>query len=196
MARSGRSLPRIPPMELIYLAWATPEEFEVLMNGILHEDPALSGFSTEQQRALFPIWMKKGDAKQLASLLARRPKWLKAGYRVLAEYDAANGDVADAVDLMERYLPLPRVPQPPAMTHDEAARRFGDDDGDIAAGLALYAEAAKAGRDDDAVQTLRELSGKPGCPGYVHYLEGQLLVKEQKIPEAWNALEQCAGDQR
>jgi tetratricopeptide (TPR) repeat protein len=178
-------------MQLVYFGWAAPEEFRAQIGEVLREDPALSLFTPEQLGRLFPIWMAKGDAGQLANLLERHPQWLKAGYRTLAQYDAANGDLPDAVDLMERYLPPPRVPPAPAMSHDEAVSRFAEDPGDLPAGMALYEQAMLAGREGDALEALRAMSGNPGCPGYVHYLEGQLLVKEQKTAEAWKALAQC-----
>jgi tetratricopeptide (TPR) repeat protein len=178
-------------MQMVYFGWATPAEFKEQMDEILHDEPALRHFDAGELRRLFPIWMEKGDARQLAYLLARRPAWLVAGYRTLARYDASTGDYPEAVDLMERYLPPPRIPQPPAMTQAEAASRFQEDHGDIAAGLALYTDAAAAGREAEALATLEAMAGNPGCPGYVHYLQAQLLVKEEKLPEAWKALDQC-----
>ena len=175
-------------MELVYFGWAAPEEFKPAIEEILHEDPALARFSPGQLQRLFAIWLEKGDAQRLAFLMARRPDWLKAGYRTLARYDAARGDFAGAVDLMERNYAPPRLPRAAAMTHAEAAGRFAEDPGDVAAGLALYAEAVAAGRDFEALDTLREISGGPG---YVHYLEGQLLVKQGRLAEAWKALDQC-----
>jgi tetratricopeptide (TPR) repeat protein len=183
-------------MQLVYLGWATPAEFESEIAEMLHENPSLRGFTPAELKRLFPIWMSKGDASQLASLMERRTEWLAAGYRALAEYDVSKGNLADAVGLMERYLPQPPTPPKaptPMMSHAEAARRFEEDNGDLAAGMVLYNEAMAAGREDDALETLRRLSATnpAGCPGYVHYLEGQLLVKQQKLPEAWKALTQC-----
>ena len=185
------------PMKLVYFAWATPAEFKGEIEEILHEDPVLRNFKPAELRRLFPIWMNKGDAQQLASLMMRRPEWMKVGYRSLADYYASKGDLADAVDVMERYLPPPSVPAIPAMTREEAATRFQDDNGDMAAGMVLYEAAMAAAREDAALQTLRRLSAgnRTNCPGYIHYLEGQLLVKQQNIPEAWKALAQCP-DQR
>jgi hypothetical protein len=185
-----------PSMQMVYLGWATPVEFKAQLDEILHEDPALRRFGMEQLRRLFPLWMDKGDPQRMAFLMQRRPEWLKAGFRTLARFDAARGDMADAVDLMERYLTAPRLPAGLEISHAEAARRFGEDNGDAAAGMALYDEAMAAGREDEALETLRGLSASSGCPGYVHYLEGQLLVKESRIDEAWKALAQCPdGDQ-
>ncbi len=179
------------PMQLVYFEWAVPDEFKARLADILRDDPALARFSTEQLRGLFPIWMEKGEVARLAFLMSSHPEWLKAGYRALAKYDAARGDLADAVDLMERYLPLPRVPQPAAMTHAEAAKRFEADNGDIAAGMVLYYEAIAAGREKDALETLKGMGATPGCPGYVHYLAGRLLAKEEKIDQAWKEFDLC-----
>jgi tetratricopeptide (TPR) repeat protein len=180
-------------MQLVYFGWATPEEFQARIAEVLHEDPGLRHFSPAELRRLFAIWMNKGDARELESLLVRKPQWLKVGYRALADYDASNGDVPGAVDLMERYLTPPRVPPAPAMMHEEAARRFDEDRGDLAAGMALYYEAMTAGRTGDALDILRRLSGESpkDCPAYVHYLEGHLLARAGKMEEAWRELAQC-----
>jgi tetratricopeptide (TPR) repeat protein len=177
-------------LQLVYFGWATPEEFKQELAGILREDPDLSRFGEGQLSALFPIWMGKGDPAQLGDLLMRHPRWLKAGYRTLAGIDAAKMDFVDAVDLMEKYLPAPRIPPAPQMDHAEAVRRFQEDNGDTAAGMALYQAAITAGREADALQTLRALAASPSCPAYVRYLEGQLLVKQGDPGEAWKALDQ------
>jgi O-antigen ligase/Flp pilus assembly protein TadD len=184
-------------LEMVCFGWAPPEEFKAQIDAVLREDPALERFSAGQLRRLFPIWMEKGDAQRLALLLAQRTEWLAAGYRTLAEYDAESGNLADAVALMERYLPAPRVPSVTGLRHEEAARRFEEDQGDLAAGLTLYSEAMAAGRDDEALETLQRMSANADCPAYAHYLEGQLLVKQGKLGEAWKQLDQYAeGDPR
>jgi tetratricopeptide (TPR) repeat protein len=137
--------------------------------------------------------MTKGDASQLASLLARRPEWLKLGYRPLAYYEASKGDLADAVDLMERYLPRPPIPAAPSMRDGEAERRFAEDNGDVAAGLALYNQAIAAGRNAAALEILQRLNPAAPAPrpAYLHYLEAQLWLKQGKNDQAWTALAQC-----
>ena len=47
-----------------------------------------------------------------------------------------------------------------------------------------------AGREDEALATLRRLSegSRSDCPGYIHYLEGQLLMKRHMTAEAWKEL--------
>ncbi len=174
-------------MQLVYLGWAAPEEFTADLDELLRQDPALARFNTGQLRGLFAIWMNKGDPARLAGMIGQSPEWLKAGYRMLAEYDASREDFADAVGLMERYLPprpMPRIPAP-QMSRAEAAQRFQEDSGDVAAGMALYGEALAAGREEEALEALRRMSGNLGCPAYVYYLEGQLLVKEGKLGDAW-----------
>lgn len=178
-------------LQMVYLGWATAGEFREELGDILHEDPGLHLYTVDQLKKLFPIWLNKGDAEQLASLLQRRPDWLRVGYRTLAEYDAGRGEWWDALDLMERYLPAPKVPEV-AMSEGEAARRFAQDKGDVAAGMALYHQAIVAGRDADALDALEGMSASRGCPGYVHYLEGQLLVKQEKMAEGWRELEAYA----
>ena len=178
-------------MELIYFGWATPEEFKQQVGEMLHDDPGLNSVRGEQLRKLFGLWMSKGDAQGLVFLLERRPEWRRAGYRALASYEAARGDLADAVELMEQYLSPPQTPDGATMRHAEAASRFRHDELDIAAGMALYQEAIGAGRDTEALETLQLMSARPGCPAYVHYLAGQLCVKHGRMQDAWKELEQC-----
>jgi O-antigen ligase len=178
-------------MELDYLGWATPEEFRGKLGQLLSVDPGLTRFDAAQLQALFPLWMSKGDAPGLAQMMPLHAGWVAAGYRTLAEYDAASGNTAGALALMQRYLPPPRIPQPPAISHEDAANRFAEDHGDFAAGLALYDETVAAGHGDDALQILQGLSQQPGCPAYVHYLQGVLLAKMGRTQEAWQALRDC-----
>jgi len=178
-------------MDLEYLGWATPGEFRTRMAQLLGEDPGLRRFDAAQLQALFPLWMSKGGAPGLAQMMPLHPEWMAAGYRTLAEYDAAGGNTAGALALMQHYLPVPSLPQPAAMSHDEAAQRFAEDHGDFAAGLALYDEAIAAGREEEALQILQGISAQPGCPRYVHYMQGQLLAKMGRTQEAWQALDAC-----
>ena len=179
-------------MDLAALGWAAPVEFTGELSGLLAGDPELKQFNQDQLQALFKLWMSKGDPKQLAPLLASHPVWMQAGYRVLAEHEAATGDTTAALALMLRFLSAPRVPPTPAISHDEAAQRFAQDAGDIAAGMALYADAIAAGRTVEALETLRGMSGQPDCPPYVHYLEALALAKNGDTTGAWTALQSAA----
>jgi O-antigen ligase len=178
-------------MRLVYLGWATPEDFKVRLGEVLHEDPGLSKYRGDDLKRLFEDWSQKGDVQQMAFLLERHPEWLRAGYRPLAEYDAAHGDVADAVRLMEAYLQRPQRPPVLKLDIKEADRRFLADPGDVAAGIAEYQRAAAAKDEPKALAVLRRMSGEPHCPGYVHYAAAQLLLKHGDMATAWSELRQC-----
>jgi O-antigen ligase len=184
-----------PSMQLIYFGWATPAEFKAQCAAILHADPALSHFGADQLRRLFPIWMNKGDPRQMAALLARHPQWLAAGYRTLAQYDAAKSDFADATVLMSQYLPPPPIPPALAIPPAEAARRFAADPTDIPAGISLYSQAAKNTQDTQALDILRQMTAIPNCPPYIHYLEARLFQKTGDLQAAWNSFAQCPSPQ-
>jgi tetratricopeptide (TPR) repeat protein len=179
-------------MELAFLGWTAPEEFQARMDETLRDDPELTRYDTVQLRALFPLWMMKGNATALAAIMSRHPLWMAAGYRALADYDATRGDYAGAIALMEDNVPPPPIPPPaPPIPHDEAAGRFAEDHGDFAAGMALYSEDIAAGQTDAALQILQVLNAQPGCPAYVHIEAGRLLARQGREQEAWQALKQC-----
>ena len=56
-----------------------------------------------------------------------------------------------------------------------------------AIGYALYRAQDKAGRLDDALQTIRHFSERTGSPAYFKYLEAQLWAEKQNYERAWKA---------
>jgi hypothetical protein len=53
----------------------------------------------------------------------------------------------------------------------------------------LYRAQERAGRIDDALQTVRHFSDRKGTPAYWKYLEAELWAEKQNYDRAWKAWE-------
>ncbi|HEX4085455.1 MAG TPA: O-antigen ligase family protein [Chthoniobacteraceae bacterium] len=179
-----------PVLSLITLRGATQAEFPGCLAGILARDPALSRFTVAQRALIFELWFENGQPARMAALLLQNPGLLESGYRSLAEYKASQGDFAGAVALMQRFYPPPLLPRVFGISHPEAAQRFADNPGDIAAGMSLLHDAEEAGQTAEAIRILGLLAKNPNCPAYVQWLAGGLLAKQNRLDAAWRAFDQ------
>ncbi len=144
----------------------------------------------EQRSKLFVYWSDHGDSVQLTAFLNAHPELLDFGWRGMAKEKAAAGEFRGAFELAQRYGPRPAMPQvPETAAADSLQRALIADPNDYLAALALFQLQAREGKKNDALITVRRLTGKPGTPPYFHFLEAEAWAANGDWEHAWKAWE-------
>jgi O-antigen ligase len=177
-------------LALPYLARISGAEFNRALAKILENDPELKSFSEPEKFVLFSYWSDRGDAAELAHAVDEHPAWLQYAWFGLAKYRAGTGDFHAAYDLAQRYgepVALPRVPSVSGSDVLKLESQYRVAPDNFAIGYELYRAQQKAGRIDDALQTVRHFSERSNSPLYFRYLESELWAEKQNYDRAWNA---------
>ncbi len=179
---------------LVFLAQATPEEFDQELRKLMFDDPALQTLTSGQRATLFVRWAKMGDRALFEQKLRENPGWMDTAWRgwaaVLAEHDA----FAEACGLVQRFAPPPALPSVlPTGNLAELHRRLLLTTNDFSAGYALYCRDLARHDPEDALSTLEKLTVQRDCPRYFHFLEARLCAERGAWPQAWRAWKQYLG---
>ena len=178
-----------PALEIVYLDHALPGEARDCINTVLQSDPSLRLFDDGEKTAFFRIWAANGGTEELLRRLPDNASWQPFAWRQAAAAFAGRGDFKSACEWAFRYLPRPALPE--KLPGDMAAlrRRLVSRPDDYAAAYAL--QAALAGQRDEAgaLDVLRSVTGRAGCPAYFRYLEADMAFRLGDSPGAWNALQ-------
>ena len=175
---------------LIFLREAESVEFQIELQQLLADDPALRAFTPDELKLLFALWYGKGDKLWLAQTLQEHSEWKKIAWRQLARVYADYQDYRQAFETADQFLPQidKAESSSPSESPVELALRFRTNPTDLSAGEALALALAREGKIDGALSTLRAMRDLPGSPKYLPALEGRLWAKEQDWKRAWNAV--------
>ena len=175
---------------LIFLREAESVEFQIELQQLLANDPALRAFTPDELKLLFAFWYEKGDKLWLAQTLQEHPEWKKIAWRQLARIYAYYQDYRQAFQTADQFLPQANNAESssPSESPVELALRFRNNPTDPRVGEALALALVREGKIDGALSTLRAVRDLPGSPKYLPALEGRLWAKEQDWKRAWNAV--------
>ena len=183
---------QFPGCTLAFLHHAGPLEFDIELRRLIAADPELSTFSAPKRKELFAIWVDRGDQAWLAGSLRAHPDWMAVGWPSLARIAAGQGNFEEAYRLVEQFAPplpsLPSAQRPENLIR--AQERFAADAGDLDAGLACYADQLRAGKNDEALVTVKLLIGARARSRWLWRLEAQLWAQKGEWQKAWQSLEQ------
>lgn len=172
---------------LQFLSVATPLEFELEAGRLLDEDPKLARLEARERTELFTLWSQRDPAGFTAEM-SRHPDWLGDGWLLLARAEAAQGQYREALQLAQRFGPKPPLPNlqegRPLATLE---REFFLNRGDLLKGLALYRAQRLAGKNQDALETVRKLGALSSPPYYLQELESELEGELGHWEQAWVA---------
>ena len=101
--------------------------------------------------------------------------------------------VANTAQAYGEPVALPRVSSNADLLQLESQYRVAPDN--FAIGYELYRAQQKAGRIDDALQTVRHFSERANSPAYWKYLEAQLWAEKQNYERSWKAWESFHASQ-
>jgi hypothetical protein len=183
-------------LALPYLSQLTGAEFNRALGEVINNDSELTSFTETEKLALFSLWSERGDGEMLAHEVEKHPAWLSYAWFGIAKYDASKNDFRTAYDLTQKYgepAPMPRISSGATnQSGSELVRlesQFRGSPDSYLIGYQLYRAQKKAGRTDDALQTVRHFSERKGTPAYWRYIESQLWAEKQNYERAWKAWE-------
>lgn len=179
---------RNPDYFLEFLRQADRLECDLLIGLLIEAEPKLESFSSAQRNALFSIWFRQGDRPLLLSKLLANPDWQREGWRWLALLYAEAKDYKRACEIARESSlrpAMPRLVATKALAELERIFRVRRDD--IDAGLQLYSAQHSAGKNKEALETLQALQAVPNAPGYLAFIEAELLEESGDWEQAWKA---------
>lgn len=187
MAALGRSNPAV---ELPVYEQIEPPESGWRIDEALQADPQLRRFGNAAQRVRFlRIWAQRGDVRKLAAEMRARPDWQALGWHWWADACARMGDFRQAVEIVGRFAPGPKLPPAPVhpRTNEDLLSASVGSPADPALALQMYY--ARAAMPQAAREAVGRVAGQKNCPAYFHWLNARLLAEAGEWEGAWRAWE-------
>jgi hypothetical protein len=172
---------------LEWLATASPAEFHAELEKLL-ADGSLQRWSPAQLDRLFASWLRTGDRAGLIEALKTNVQWETIGWKHLAAAYAASRDFKQACATVRQFQASPQLPEVSTRDRVEAELQFARNPKDIITGLQAYRAEAQDRDWDAALFTLDRLGSLPDAPAYLLWLRADILEKQERWSEAWNAL--------
>ncbi len=180
-----------------YLDGATPPQFEAALTALLAHDPGLASFPEGEKRRLFQLWSEHEPRAALILAVAQHPEWQEFAWPGLARAHAARHEYAEAWQLVRQHSAPPTLPQASAGESRPALQqKFLTLPNDFATGYALYRAQVEAGRSNEALNTIRHFTERPGIPAYFYYLEAEAWAKNENWERAWEAWQKYQASHR
>ncbi|MEM9281787.1 MAG: O-antigen ligase family protein [Verrucomicrobiota bacterium] len=189
----GRISDNRPDLKLVYLGNVPKPIFEQEVQQILSLDPELSMFTTSARKVLFRQWSQRGNKEELMIRLAQNPTWREAGWELLADFYAQNGDPQAAIVTAMEQLTPPMLPTIVPTNSIESARAdflADHENADPALGIQIYHMEKARGDTESAHAFLKKVAEMPGCPSYVYYLLAEYMTTEKNYEDAWRYMKQ------
>lgn len=183
-----RDLATDPKLKLIYLANATSDDFNEVLQDLLANFPVLQCFTGPEKVQIFKLWYARGDKTLLISRLESNIDWQKVGWPVLAAHLAVKSEFENACQLVFKNLHPPAFVSPRKADLAELERNFLHNTTDVVRGLELYEMQKNKGLWDPALITLRQITELPKFPDQVHYERALMLYRKKEYAKAWEAL--------
>lgn len=180
-----------PKLTLAYLQYASPSEFNWLLNALLGQHPTLAVFTPQEKLRTFQIWSEKGDVAKLIRMLEDNLEWRREGWTVLATQKAKEGDFQGAYDLAMHHVRVPTKLGSASVEADKVpdlAKKFDRNPADILQGFVLYEAQRKHDRDDEARATLERLAQLPTVPARVYFERATLFAEKSDYTRAWEGI--------
>jgi O-antigen ligase len=177
-----------PKITIEFLEAADPAQFQSMLHETLARDPSLSQFSFSQKRRVFAVWSRQNPMDNLLRAVQAHPEWREFAWPGLARYEAENGRFAAAWQLVRRYAPAPALPEiSDGDLLPDLVQRFSVNPDDYDVGFRLYHAQIVAGKTDDALDTVRHFTARPGSPAYFNFLEAEAWAGKQNWERAWQS---------
>ena len=190
MRDSLRLLASDSKLKLLYLNNAQHgPDFDQVLQSLLVEHPTLDDLTPREKATLFSQWYLKGDQAQLIAQLERNAEWRLAGWSVLAEHRASQGDFHGAFQLATEHVPAPMESVIHGDDLEQLQRAFAMEPTDIRRGLELYeVQKQHPEQTDLALATLEKVAALPGAPVRLLYEEAILYSRKRDFSHAWEKM--------
>lgn len=176
-----------PRLLSFYLSNLKPEMFRPTLASILAGNPDLEGWNETSLAPLLLNWARKGDPGSLESALESHPQWWPSGWPLLTQLRAKSGKTREALDLAQKFLPLPPLPDEPCPPK-EAESRWYRSPRDYAAAYVLSETRRQNGDLTGARVVLEKITERPETPSYFWWLRFRIESEEKRDGAAWESL--------
>lgn len=174
---------------IVFLQNAEPGEFQIEVSDLLHDDPDLRQFDSDNLKNIFTAWYRNGDKLGLARALQEHPNWQKIAWRELARILADYEDYQQAYETAAKFAPAPELPVvSPGTSVESLALRFHANRNDPGDGMILAEAQAQQGNVDDALATLDVLAAQPKPNPALYLLQARLWSQKANWEKAWQAM--------
>jgi O-antigen ligase len=178
-------------LAIAFLERLNGPQFMPALRRLLERDPDLQTLTRAERVRLFDLWAERGDADELAAFIEAHPDDGAIAWRGVAKSRAAKRDFRGAYDLAQQFGTKPALPQPETDSSiEELERAFYATPSNYAVGFALYEAQMRAGKLDDALNTLRHFTDDASAPAYFRYLEAEAWAAKGDWERAWLARQQ------
>jgi hypothetical protein len=154
-------------------------------------DPQLARFTEVQRREILVRWAQL-DGKATLAFLSKNPKVVEESWMISMAALAASGQKGAALKVAREHYPDMEVPKLTLYGPSDPAslkQRVKDDPKDLEAGVALLRSELDDKDDAAALATLELLTKDPNPPPFVSWWRAELLVRVNKMDEAWDAFQ-------
>jgi O-antigen ligase len=198
MMRMSLSAPNLGPLILpfiqdrpalvsLYLSRLPPEKFQPALAALLAGNPELDGWKKDDIADLLIAWAQRGEAGSLLPVLEKKFAWWDAGWPVLAQLWAKGGRTKEAVQLVNKYLPPPTLPDD-LVPANQAESRWYRSPRDYGAAYVLAESRRTKGDLVGARVVLEKITERPEAPAYFWWLRARVETEEGRFVPAWESL--------
>ena len=176
-----------PELVSLYLTRLPREKFNPALQKLLAENPDLPGWSPKAIADLLLAWARQGEPGSLLPALEKNPAWWEAGWPILAQLRAKEGKTREALELVQKYLPPPTLPDDPCPAN-QAESRWYRSPRDYGAAYVLAETRRKKGDLVGARVVLEKITERPEAPAYFWWLRSRVETEEGRDAAAWESL--------
>jgi O-antigen ligase len=176
-----------PALVSIYFSRLPREQFQPALTGLLAGNPDLQGWPRDSIAALLLAWARQGEPGSLLPALEKNPAWWEAGWPILAQLRAKEGKTREALELVQKYLPPPTLPDDPCPPN-QAESRWYRSPRDYGAAYVLAETRRKKGDLVGARVVLEKITERPEAPAYFWWLRSRVETEEGRDAAAWESL--------
>ncbi len=177
------------PRSIILLQTVEKSRFAQMLDAFRKQHPQLDQLQPSEQRALFDVWVGKGNSSEALEILRHSPGLLPNCNIPLASAMAREGQFQQGYELALRTVPPPNIPELASRASEVELTREFYAQKSLNPGIALYH--LQIAREDTygALSTLERLQTFPEAPVYLRYFEARLQAANGNWEKAWAALE-------
>lgn len=180
-----------PQLLLIYAGKLGPEDFQVLRQQLLLQDPRLTAFSAPEKQNFFGLWVRAEGLSAFVTAVQQVPEWKEEAWFYLAQDLAQRGEFSSAYLLAHSKIEEPQFPQINNRdTLEVLEQRAQLRPDDFATAYLLIRGYLIAKRATEAYNRATIVTKQKDCPDYFHYLRAGIAASQNLWPDAWNELQQ------
>jgi len=176
-----------PRLLSLYINNLNPDIFRPTLAALLVRNPGLNGWNETSLRSLFVSWSRKGEPGTLEPTLESHPEWWPSGWLILAQLRAKSGKTREALELTEKFISSPTLPDEPCPPAQAEARWYRSPR-DYGAAYVLAETRRKNGDLTGARVVLEKVTERPDAPSYFWWLRSRIESEEKRDTAAWESL--------